>query len=308
MPVDRNDINIVDDFKITKNEFTMNSGFLFAIATGILFGIHGFLGKIFGKNVSITTLTWANFFFSLPYLYFALAIDGIPSIIWKDFLLGTGLSLMINVIAWNLFFRALSYSNLSHTMPFSAFTPIFLVPVAYILLNELPDTRGFIGLFMIFIGGYGIHIKSGNLLDPIKSLFHDKGTRYMLLVAAMWSISAAAEKVAVISSSQAFFGSVIQSLLALAYFPFVKFNHEFSREKRKVNIGKFFILGLVTGSMLLVQFTALQTILASYVIAFKRAGLLISILLGIIFLREKNPVKNLLFASFIVLGMFLMIN
>jgi len=284
----------------------MPAGYLFAILTGIFFGLQGTYSKILTQKIPTALLTWGIFTFTLPYLFFLLLMDGIPTVVWSDFLWSTGVSFLVNVLAWNLFFRALRESSLAHTMPFTAFTPLFLIPVAFVLLGELPDGKGLVGILLIISGGYGIHLQSGNLFEPFKNLVSNKGTRLMLIVALIWSISATVEKVAVLSSSQVFYGTIIHALLSLAYLPYLLRDRKQKVGVIKQNIGGLFILGFISGFLVLFQFTALKYMLVSYVIAFKRAGVMVSVLLGIMLFREKSPLKNLFCTIVMVGGVFLL--
>jgi drug/metabolite transporter (DMT)-like permease len=117
----------------------MTTGYLLAILTGLFFGLQGTYGKSLGKQFSPAILTWATFAFAVPFLLLLLVYRGIPHIDWPDFLWSAIVSFLVNVVAWNLFFRALSLSPLFLTMPFTSLTPLFLVPVAFFILGELPD-------------------------------------------------------------------------------------------------------------------------------------------------------------------------
>ncbi|MFZ0390358.1 MAG: DMT family transporter [Calditrichia bacterium] len=281
------------------------TGYLLAILTGLFYGLHGTYSKKMTQNLPVLLVTWANFTFILPFLLLALIWVGIPPVNWQDFIWAVSLSFLINVAAWYLFFSALQAGTLSRTMPFTAFTPLFLIPVAFIALGELPDIFGIAGILLIITGGYGIHLDSRGFLSPIKSMAFNKGTRSMVLVALLWSISATAEKVAVLSSSQYFYAIVINLLLALAYTPLIlrKKNYNFLYFKK--NILQLWLMSLLFGLLLLFQYTALKYLLVSYVIAFKRAGIIVSLLLGALLFKEKNLKRNLLFTLLILSGVLL---
>jgi len=280
-------------------------GYLLAILTGIFFGLQGTYGKFISAKYSARFATWATFTFSLPFVLIFLWYAGIPQIVWKDFIPATLVSFIINIFAWYLFYQALKVSALSNTMPFTAFTPLFLIPVAFLWLGEIPNLKGIAGILLIIAGAYGIHLQSRNLLAPFINLFKDKGSRLMLFVALIWSVSATAEKVAVLSSSQFFYGTVILLLLSLAYFPLIL------KERKTVAIGKnlpnLFLLGLISGLLMVFQFTALKYLYASYVIAFKRSGIIVSVFLGVILFKEKNALKNIISTVLMILGVFLIL-
>lgn len=280
----------------------MALGYLFAILTGVFYGLQGTYSKLLAGRYPAPVLTWAIFSFSTPIIGVFVVYLGIPPVNWVPFLWATLTSFLVNVVAWNLFFRALSVSSLAHTMPFTAFTPLFLIPVAFVLLGELPDFRGVVGIVLIIAGAYGLFLRSQNLLAPFKEMFRDKGTRYMLIVAFIWAFSATVEKVAVMNSSPEFYGLVITSLLGMAYFPYVWKAHPDYLKSLAGHALHFSVLGLISGLMVIFQFTALKFILVSYVIAFKRAGVIISVYLGYVFFGEKGIVKNLLFTALMIVG------
>lgn len=286
----------------------MIGGYLLAILTGLFFGLQGTAGKWLTRRVPVPLLTWGSFAFTLPYLGILLCFQGIPDIRWHSFLWATAASFLVNIFAWYLFFQALQSAPLSHTMPFTAFTPLFIIPVSLLMLGEMPDLKGVLGILLIISGGYGIHLSSGNLLAPLKSLVKYRGTRLMLIVSLIWSISASAEKVAVLSSSQAFYGFTIFLLLTLAYTPLAFRNSRRSVNLLREHLPGLFLFGFISGLMIVFQFTALKYLLVSYVIAFKRAGVIVSVLLGVLLFKEKNPLKNLVCTLLMVCGVFLIMS
>lgn len=278
------------------------TGYVLAILTCIFFGLQGAYGKVLGRQFPSAIITWAMFTFSLPFVLAFLLIRGLPSVEYGNFIWSTLTSFLINVVAFNLFFKALSESPLSLTMPFTAFTPLFLIPVAFVLLGELPDIKGMLGIILIILGAWGLHSGSGSLIAPFRNLFINKGTRYMMIVAVMWSVSATVEKVAVLSSSPGFYAATINLLLAAAYLPYIYFFYREPAKSISRNLGKLSLIGFISGAMALFQFTALQYLFVSYVIAFKRAGAIVSVALGFILFEEENIIRSLAFTSLMVAG------
>jgi drug/metabolite transporter (DMT)-like permease len=281
-------------------------GYLFAVLTSLFYGFQGAYGKILTKHFSAAMITWGTFTFTVPYIMIFLFTKGVPKVIWFDFVWTTLTSFLINVFAFNLFFRALSVSSLSLTMPFTAFTPLFMVPITYLLLDELPGLLGLGGMLLIIAGAYGLHLNSKNLLLPFKNLFREKGTRYMLIVSLVWAVSASVEKVAVLSSSAEFYGLVINTLLALTYLPYVLVFHKRGFQEVPQHFRKFLLIGFISGLMIIFQFTAYEYLQASYVIAFKRSGVIFSVVLGYLFFKEKKIAKNLFFTFLMIAGVILL--
>jgi uncharacterized membrane protein len=251
-------------------------------------------------------LTWGMFAFTVPYLFILLVVDGVPAVDWHEFLWAASVSALGNFLAWYLFFRALKASALAHTMPFTVFTPVFLIPVAYVLFGEMPDRSGALGIGLIVAGAYGVHLQSGRILEPFRMLYENRGTRLMLITALIWSVTATVDKAAVLASSQAFYGFFLDLILMLLYLPHLFRQREINVRLIRENLGGLLFLGLITGLLTIIQFTALKYMFVSYVIAFKRSGVLVSLVLGALMFGEKDLRKNLICTALMVAGMFLL--
>jgi uncharacterized membrane protein len=127
----------------------------------------------------------------------------------------------------------------------------------------------------------------------------------MLIVAIIWALSATVEKVAILSSSPEFYGLAIHLLLAAAYSPYM-YKRGRLRDVR-THIPKLVVLGLISTAVVICQFTALKYLFVSYVIAFKRAGVIVSVLLGYILFGETRIAKNLTLSVLMIIGTALLI-
>jgi drug/metabolite transporter (DMT)-like permease len=282
------------------------SHYVFPVLTGIFFGLQGSYSKALTGRMPPLLLTWGMFAFTVPYLLFLLVIEGVPVVDWREFGWALGVSALGNLLAWYLFFRAIKESALAHTMPFTAFTPVFLIPVAYVLFAEMPDRSGALGIALIVAGAYGIHLRSNRFLEPFRMLYQNRGTRLMLVTALIWSVTATVDKAAVLASSQAFYGFSIDLILAILYVPYLLKHREMNGRLVKENLGGLLLLGLITGLLTIFQFTALKHVFVSYVIAFKRSGVLVSVILGALLFGEGDLGKNLVCTALMVVGMFLL--
>lgn len=63
-------------------------------------------------------------------------------------------SSVILLFARSLYQRALSMAPMSLTVPFLSFTPVLLVFIAYVFLNERPSSLGLVGVLTVALGGY----------------------------------------------------------------------------------------------------------------------------------------------------------
>ena len=78
---------------------------------------------------------------------------------------------LITLVMW-LYFRALQVSPLSLTVPFLAFTPVFLLGTGFIILHELPAPVKILGVVLIVIGSLAMHRKlfAYGWLAPVKAV------------------------------------------------------------------------------------------------------------------------------------------
>ena len=283
----------------------MSIGYVLAILTGIFYGLQGVVGKWVVRDTPPVASAWAVTTFTVPFLAVLLLVQGMPTVNPLPFWSATFTSYAVNLLAWTLFFKSLQLSSIALTMPYTALTPLFIIPVSYLLLGEIPSTPGVGGILLIILGAYGLQIPPGQWYQPIRGLFQDKGTRLMIGVAALWSVSATVEKVAVVNSSPLFYGVVINSLLGATYTLYLIIRHPMVFRGRGNGWMRFGLLGLVSAAMVVVQFYALLHLFVSYVIAFKRAGVLVSVLLGYFLFREKGIIRHLLFSLLMILGAYL---
>ena len=133
------------------------------------------------------------------------AVNGLP-VIGKDYWFAVAVSAVLNIIGLALIFRALSSSDLSLAMPMLSFTPAFLIGTSFILLNEAPSAFGVAGILIIVGGSYVLNIAEGHrhLLDPVRAMFRDRGSWYMLIVAFLFAASINYDKIAMQNSDPVF--------------------------------------------------------------------------------------------------------
>src|SRR5258708_3632932 len=97
---------------------------------------------------------------------------------------------LITIVMW-LYFRALQISPLSMCIPFLAFTPVFLIPTSYLLLGQQLQPIKLLGVVLIVVGSLAMHrnLFAVGWLAPMQAVIREKGSRYMLLVAFIFSLT-----------------------------------------------------------------------------------------------------------------------
>src|SRR5258708_5451567 len=90
-----------------------------------------------------------------------------------------------------LFFRTHQVSPLSVCIPFLAFTPVFLIFTGWVLLGELPPAIKLTGVVLIVVGSLVMHWRqfAVSWSAPFRAIIKEKGSRYMLMVAFIFSVT-----------------------------------------------------------------------------------------------------------------------
>ncbi len=286
-------------------------GFIYAIATMFL---HSFLSlgkKKLVQNINEYIIIWGIALFSIPFLLIFLWIKGIPEIN-PHFYLWLGLSVLVNVFANILYLKALKQSPLSLTVPFLAFTPLFLLITSWVLLNEFPSTYGLFGILLIVLGAYALNIskfKQG-IFAPFKAILHERGSVYMLIVSFLYSFSSNFDKLAVLDSSPLFYVTAFNVSLVTIFSVIIILKRKLVNElvdKIKTKWGGLALLGLIASLALSAQQMAMELTLVPYVISIKRANLILAVIFGYFFFKEKDIRSRLFGAIIMVAGVLLIL-
>jgi len=119
---------------------------------------------------------------------------------------------VLNIFANLLFLQAVRISPLSLTIPFLSLTPVFTTLLAIPLLGEWPGALPAVGVFLVFVGAFGLNLRGGLAAVRPATVWSayrsEKGSVMMTMVALLWSVAAPLDKMAVQSSSPAFHGWV----------------------------------------------------------------------------------------------------
>lgn len=244
--------------------------------------------------------------YSLPLFAAAMPFVAVPSLdrIFAVYFL---LSLPVNGLGFLLHMRAIQVSPLSLTLPYLAFTPVFIFFTGFLILGESPNAWGVAGVCVIAAGSYVLNINPSEFspLAPLRAFGRERGAVLMLLAALIYGLGAVAGKKAILHSSVMFFS--ISFFLCL--------NGGFLAGGlllKKTSVGQLRrmpVQGLVSGGLLFVHIVshgwAISMTKAVYMIAVKRLSILFGILYGGLFFREKHMAYRISGAGLMVGGAML---
>ncbi|MFC1577328.1 EamA family transporter [Candidatus Omnitrophota bacterium] len=219
----------------------------------------------------------------------------------------------LEVFSYILYLKAIKTSPLSLTVPYLAFTPVFAVLTAFILLGEKVTATGMIGILCVAAGSYflNIDVMRRGPLEPIRAIFREKGSIYMLIVAFTFSFTAVLGKLALKHSGWVFFPAFYYIILCAAMIPIIIFRVSTGRSVVILSIRQaalYALLGLVFVISVFAHFAAISMVNVAYMISVKRLSLLFGVILGGIIFKEKKIAARLGAALLMFLGAALIVS
>jgi drug/metabolite transporter (DMT)-like permease len=275
---------------------------LFAFASAFTNAVADALCKKATETNELWTVTWVRLGYSIPFLVPLLLFIDIPPLD-QIFWITTGILVPLEIAATLLYIKAIQISPLSLTIPFLAFTPLFLLIIPGLMLGEQLSAIGIAGVILVAIGAYLLHIHLGKkgLVEPLRAIAREKGSILMLAAAAIYSLTSTLGKVAIQHSSPMFVGIFYFPFLGLLFLPVAA--RRSNRGLRLIttsNMKLCAFIGLSTALMSIFHYLAISQANVAYMISVKRSSMIFTTLFGWLFFGERN-IGERLFGSVVML-------
>ena len=280
--------------------------FVLSLACAYFMSTSELFSKLLMRDNDEWTIGCCMVLTSLPFLVpLLIGLDSFP--FSRDLIVLMAIQIPFEILAYYIYLSAIRIAPLSLSVPYLSFTPVFAILTAALLLQERISFQGFLGILIVTVGAYVLNIERfvHHPLAPFKAIFKSPGSRRMLVVAIIWSLTSTLGKKGVQLSDPLFFGifytiSVSVPMLAIA-------GWRIKRGVATVNLkGRNLIWlalgGLVTALATLTHFHAIQLAPVSYMIAVKRTSLIFSVLYGGLIFKEAHIRLRLLGASIMLSG------
>lgn len=215
----------------------------------------------------------------------------------------------LELAAMWLYMRAIQRSPLALTLPFLAFTPIFAALTGWLLLGEAVSPLGLVGVTLAVAGAWVLHgsAASGHSgwrrwLAPFAAVLREPGSRLMLAVALIYSLTSVLGKGALRYMAPVPFGALYYALLgviaglgllALRARPGMQ-REAGSRAPVPRAPAVVVVIGALMAAMVVSHFTAIAQVEVAYMITVKRCSLLFGILYGAWLFGERGLMRHLL--------------
>ena len=140
------------------------------------------------------------------------------------------------------------------------------------------------------------------MLAPFPAILRERGSRLMLAVAALYSLTSVMGKGAVQYVPPTAFGPFYWGILGLSSLVVFSVGRPGLVRALWRRPGWHLVVGILMAIMIITHFMALARVEVAYMIAVKRSSLLFGILFGAFLFREQNLGKNMLAGMLMVLG------
>jgi drug/metabolite transporter (DMT)-like permease len=195
--------------------------FALALAGALCQATYGFSVKVLQRRILPFPLAGFSFLTASVMLLCISVLYGIPYL-GPGLPAAIGATVIINIVATILFYRALAITDLSLCIPMLAFTPVFLILTSFVILGEIPSPAGAAGILLVTAGAWllTLEYRDGrpvSLIGPLRTLRSERGVQAMLVVAFLYSISVNYDKEVVKNSDPIFGSAIVFLLIGLAF-------------------------------------------------------------------------------------------
>lgn len=244
-------------------------------------------------------------------LLLPLLVLNLPESVPPPFWGWVGLALPLEVLAMALFLLAIRDSPLALTLPYLAFTPVFVVLSGYLLLGEKVSPRGMAGILLVVAGAYALNLEHARMnvprswLAPVLAIARERGARLMLVVALLYSMTSVLGKGALQYMSAASFGPLYFMLLGLLTAAFFAWRDPGVLRVLWRPSWRHVLIAACMAVMVVAHVFALERVEVAYMISVKRTSILFGIVLGALMFAETRLVQHLFAAGLMVAGVAL---
>lgn len=199
---------------------------------------------------------------------------------------------VLEVVSQWTFHQSIKLAPLSEVMPFQTLTPIFIVPINFLLTHQIPSLRGMIGigvntlsLFFLYRVSKKSDVSVGLKMNGGREI---GGIGLMIVTAILWSVTTTLQKIGVQYAGVALFGIFYIGGVTLVIYIYHCVKHIPLNSLWKKEMQRSFVpIGVFAGLATWAQFFALTLLNPAYVGAIKRSANIYTLWLDRSFFKEK---------------------
>ena len=190
----------------------------------------------------------------------------------------------------------------------------FLIGTGWLLLGETVSRQGLLGILLVVAGAWGLNLDRAGRhprtwLAPFAAIVDRRGSRLMLMVAAIYSVTAVLGKGALgyMPDQAMVFGALYFALLGGLTLVFFGAREPAMIRRALLGGPAVWSVAALMSVMVVTHFLALAQTATAYMIAVKRTSILFGILLGAWLFRERRLGQHLAAGGLMVSGVALIL-
>ncbi len=270
------------------------------------------VSKKFASQFDPIVALWLGQGFSVLFLIVFLIMNGGWPAVTPLFFVLAAASGCLDTAAKVSTMYAVRRSQLSILAPITAFSPVFAVMFAFLLLQQHPRPLELSGIILIVLGAYGLNLKLSRKrwFEPIASLLRDRGVQLILLVCLIEGLSPIIQTKAIFETKPV--TPLAASVLSFIFLEIILWPVAWKRIRSGAHIKRKHVrLAVVYGAFASVMtytgWQAFSLTNPSYVVAVGKLSVLFGMLWGAWFFREKVTAIRFAAGAIMVVGVTLLV-
>lgn len=281
--------------------------FALVVASAVSHATWNVLAKGGDDKESFMWLMMVTSLFTLaPVFYFFMPYWGFPLKVLP--------LLLLSGVAETLYFlslsRAYELGDLSLVYPLARSSPLFITVVAVVLLGEKVTPWGYVGILLIVMGVYMIHLRglsSGDIAMPLRSL-GDRASQFALLTAVWTTVYSLSDKLGVAIADPVVYAFWLEPFILLLMTPVVIWRRGWgavAREWREAKV-RVTVAGFLTRLGYIMVLVAMSLVQVSYILALRQVSVVLGALAGVLLLKERYGLVRILSSAIIFIGVYVL--
>lgn len=276
-------------------------GIALALGVAMFKGVQSIYQRKNALGTDEFVTAWASRAFGLPILAAAIIYQGVPEL-GLEFLLYVVPQGLVIAFTSVIIAKAYKESDASIVTPMFALSPVLVVGTSFLILNEIPTLKGFLGILLIALGAYILKAeRSRGLLAPLKNLWQERGVQLILVVIVIYSVTANIDKIGVQKSSAVMWPLAVYFFSSIFLMPVMMKKSDEWQTKVRNDWKDLGVLGGLGGAGIILQMMAFEITKVSYVVSIKRLSIPITVLFSFFMLKEKDSFKQRMAGSMLMI-------
>jgi drug/metabolite transporter (DMT)-like permease len=219
----------------------------------------------------------------------------------------------LEILAMWLYVLSIRDTPLHLSLPYFAFTPVFVILTGYMFLGERVSWDGALGIALIVAGTYLLNIEHvnyswANLFAPFSAVLRTRGSVLMLVAALIYSFTAVLSKKAMLYTDPESFGALYFSLIGIVTLLIIVAIQPSVLKKVFEKPGAISLVSLLMAVMVVTHFIALSQVETAYMLSVKRTSMIFGMLLGAWMFRDMSFKQHLPAGLVMLLGVIMILN